>query len=249
MAHLKFNISSEGLDLVDDSCASANVRISFDEQLEHYYRQRLDGFYAEQLTGKSYEECTVSWAGKRSTLVPQNVFSASAPEPIFRLCFGDQFVKRELDFNRLALAGMVNVFEIPDWLKSFFIIRYPKSIIQHEGTLVVRRLMEMNDKDLKLVLVIHPSHCLLAIKYKQHLVFYNQFDFQNEDDIAYYLTFSLQQSGLLNLNGNAWLCAAVGNHDVLISKCLEHATRIKELKALSFENDPSFLVKSHLLCV
>lgn len=249
MSHLKFNISSEGLDWMDDSGGTAHMHISFDEQLEHYYRQRLDVFYADHLLGKSYEECTVSWAGKRSTLVPQNVFSASSPEPIFRLCFGTQFVKRELDFNRLALAGMVNVFEIPDWLKSFFIIRYPKSIIQHEGTLVVRRLMEMNDKDLKLVLVIHPTHCLLVIKHGQHLVFYNQFDFQNEDDIAYYLTFTLQQTGLLNKQGNAWLCAAVGNHDALITTCLEHASRINELKGLSFENDPSFLVKSHLLCV
>jgi hypothetical protein len=158
-------------------------------------------------------------------------------------------VKRELDFNRLALAGLVNVFEIPDWLKSFFIIRYPKSIIQHEGTLVVRRLMEMNDKDLKLVLVIHPTHCLLVIKHRQQLVFYNQFEFLNEDDIAYYLTFTLQQTELLNEQGNAWLCAAVGNHDALITKCLEHASRINELKGLSFVNDSSFLVKSHLLCV
>jgi hypothetical protein len=249
MSHLKFNISPEGLDWIDVSESSGYKRISFKEQLDHSYRQQLDAFYAEFLAGKTCEECTVSWSGKRSTLVPQNVYGASSSESIFRLCFGDNFVKRELDFNRLALAALVNVFEMPDWIKGFFIVKYPKSILQHEGTLVVRSVLEMSDKEVKLVLIVHPNHCLLVIKNQQQLVFYNYFDYQNEDDILYYLTFTLQQSGLLGKSGNAWLCNGVGDHDELIAKCITNAERITDLKSLSFECDPAFMVKSHKLCV
>jgi hypothetical protein len=89
----------------------------------------------------------------------------------------------------------------------------------------------------------------LVIKNQQQLVFYNYFDYQNEDDILYYLTFTLQQSGLLGKSGNAWLCNGVGDHDELIAKCITNAERITDLKSLSFECDPAFMVKSHKLCV
>jgi hypothetical protein len=42
---------------------------------------------------------------------------------------------------------------------------------------------------------------MLLIANKQQLVFANQFDFQTKEDIAYYLSYSLQPQGLLHEKG------------------------------------------------
>jgi hypothetical protein len=113
----------------------------FKDKKDHSYKEQLEDFIAEcGLKNQDFDEQTISWSTIRSTLVPANIFGESNPVKIYRLCFGDETPKDHIDYNRIPEQGIVNLFEIPLWVKSFFVIKYPRSIIQHEGSHVIRGL-------------------------------------------------------------------------------------------------------------
>ena len=71
---------------------------------------------------------------KETTLVPTAIFGDTNAKDVYRLCFGETNSGMQLDFNRIPEHGLVNVFAIQEWIKSFFVIRFPEllfSIVDH----------------------------------------------------------------------------------------------------------------------
>ena len=134
MKHLSIELSEAAVRFsVVENGIVKDHNFVFTDKKDYRYKEQLEEFLVESgLKNQDFDETTVSWSCKRSTLIPANIFGESKPESIFKLCYGDEIPSNHIDYNRIPEHGMVNIYEIPLWVKSFFVIRYPRSIIQHQ---------------------------------------------------------------------------------------------------------------------
>jgi len=190
-------------ELVDEKTST------FVEQNDALYKSQLEEFWnSTGWKSTDFAEVSLSWSEKQTTLVPTNVFNESDKNAIFSLSFGSP--QGEVDYNRIAVPHVVNVYAIPFWVKSFFVIRFPRIVIQHEGTYLLRGLYAQARKEYKSQLVVHQNHFLLACTKGDDLVFYSSFEWLNERDIVYYYSFFLQQQHILPTKHQLDLCCGVG---------------------------------------
>lgn len=241
--HVKFTSLSDGLFISENT-------FSFQDKKDYRYKEQLDEFIIQcGLKGNEHDEHSVSWASNRTTLVPSNIFGESNPESIFRLCFGNTALSSDIDYNRLPEVGIVNVFEIPMWVKSYFIVRHPRSVIQHESTMVLRSMFHNSPFRTKIIITPYNSHFVLSIAGEGKLQFYSVFDFQNAEDILYNLMFTLQQKELLEQEGEIIWCDGVGSGTDLFIHFAEIKSKVKNLELLQLKNDSNYILNSHKLCV
>lgn len=166
----------------------------FTDKQDYRYKQQLKDFWSQADWKESdFEDISLSWSERQTTLVPANVFNESDKDSIFLLSYGKNVRNEEIDYNRIAIQGVVNIFSLPLWVKSFFVIRFPRIVIQHEGTHLIRGIFSGPTFKLKSKLVIHEDHFLLATVKENNLKFYSSFDWSTIEDILYYYSFSIQQ--------------------------------------------------------
>lgn len=211
-------------------------------------RQILDDFFKEHSALSNYEDdISLSWSSLRSTLVPGNIFSESSPEEIYRLCYGET-TQSEVDYNRIAEHGIVHVYDIPLWIKRYFVLRFPRIVIQHEGTHALRKVMQ-NAFYLKALLIIHEDHFRLSIVKHNQLEYYGSFGIQSWEDVLYYLLFTLQQKELTGAEGSIELAPAVDASSELLVDLEKNIARIDDLSKMKIVTMSDFLAESQLLCV
>ena len=165
------------------------------------------------------------------------------------MCFGEETPKDHIDYNRIPEQGIVNLFEIPLWVKSFFVIKYPRSIIQHEGSHVIRGLFSEPSFKLKTTLVIYNDFFLMCIAKENKLQFYTVFDYHFIDDIVYHLMFTLQQKEYLKENGAIQICPGVGSSAEQISELQQKLQSLQDLKNATITVNTDFITNSQKLCV
>lgn len=206
-------------------------------------------YEALSLGSKDFDAYTLAYFTHRSTIVPNDVFNASDPAKIFQLCFGEPKTDASIDYNRISEHGMINVYEIPDWIKSFFVLRHPQIIMQHAGSHAIRQVLDRNAFKLKVnVGLFHDKFQLLMAKHNK-LEFYSFFDHQNVEDVIYHLSFALQQKELFGEQGTVEINTAFGEEKELLDRFVKELSSIAELKKLSPEISGEYFAKSQLLCV
>ena len=206
-------------------------------------------FLLNDYLNQDFDEVTLSWSNKRSTLVPNSIFSETKPNEIFNLCFGGKSTKYDIDYNRIYQLNLVNIYEIPSWIKHFFIMKFPKIIIQHEGSHIIRQNIFENILDVKVNIIIHDKYFQLIIIANNNLEFYSSFEYQNHQDIIYYLMFTLKQKQMMSKNGQLYLIDSSSNSDnKIIENFKKEIRKINDLKLLV--NVPNYYIaKSQILCV
>lgn len=169
---------------------------TFVDKQDYRYKQQLEDFWkGTDWKEADFDDISLSWSEKETTLVPVNVFNESDKEAIFTLSFGKEVQSNEIDYNRIPLQGIVNVYSIPLWVKSFFVIHFPRIVIQHEGTHLIRGIFSGQTFKLKTKLIVHEHHFLMLIVKENSLKFYSSFEWNSIEDIVYYYSFAVQQSG------------------------------------------------------
>lgn len=212
-------------------------------------RSRLQSFYdAQQFLKDDFNEITLSWFTPKTTIIPNNIFTESTPAEMFTLCFGNTVDEHEIDYNRISEQSVINLYHIPNWIKSFFVIRYPRIIIQHEGSHLIRKAMQKGFK-LKVYLILHENHFQMAIVKHNKLEYYSSFDYQSYEDVLYHLVFVLQQKELTNESGEIVLINGAGSSQKVMSDITENIKRIKDLSEYKVDTPEQFIAKSQLLCV
>ncbi len=190
------------------------------------------------------DDVSLAVVNHRTTLVPQNVFGESKPNEIFNLCFGS--TTEDIDYNRFYEQGLVNIYEIQDWIKSFFVIRYPRVTIQHENTHVMRGIFSGNAHLPAIHIVIQNEYFSLLITSKNKLDFYNVFEYKNVDDIVYHTMFVWEQKEIDATELTVQLHSSDDFKD--IHKEIE--TSIVKLKpSVKFNFKFNHKIKHQLLCV
>ncbi|OFZ64869.1 MAG: hypothetical protein A3D92_01480 [Bacteroidetes bacterium RIFCSPHIGHO2_02_FULL_44_7] len=248
--HLAIQASAQHIRFVtllnEQVLRSDELSIRSDERLA---REDLDTFFREHTYLAEHDnEVSLSWSSQRSTLIPNAIFSDTTHEDIFRLCYGNNFASDDVDYNRISEHGIIHVYEIPVWVKRYFVVKFPRIVHQHEGTHLLRKIMQSAFK-LKATLVLHSDYFLLSLVRHNELEFYGSFRALSHEDILYHLMFTLQQKERMHETGSIEL---VEGHDAdkTLLPALENALlRVGNLKAMGILKAPNFVAQSQLLCV
>lgn len=234
--------------LISDSVKTYNY--FFKDRIDYRYKEQLTEFLIESgLKEIDFDECIVSWSSFRSTLIPANVFGESKPEHLFRLCFGNEISTSEIDYNRIPEQGIVNLYQIPLWVKSFFVIKYPRSIIQHEGSHLIRGMFSEPNFKLRSTILVYQNYFLMGIVKENKLQFYSMFEYQTSDDVIYHLMFTLQQKEFIQENSTIQLYSGVGSVSETINEISQKLKSLPDLKNNSVLILNDFITNSHKLCV
>lgn len=250
--HLEFVLSENALTVaeINDQTVTEIGTLIFQGKKDFQYKEQIQAFLTEhQLIDKAYDEYSLSWFNALSTLVPMNIFGASNPKAIFQACFTKEMISNDIDYNRIPELSLVNVFEIPLWVKSFFVIRYPRIVIQHEGSHFLRGIFSNSTFKTGAHIVLHAGHFMLILVRHNQLLFYNTFESNNEDDVLYYLTFSLQQQELTQEDGQLYIYESQEAPSSLTKNILEKLKLLKDLKQFSIVETKYLPYKYQQTCV
>ncbi len=208
-------------------------QLEFQGKKDFQYKEQIQAFLQDlKIDQHDYDEYSLSWFTPFSTLVPTNIFGASDSKTVFQACFTKEMIANDIDYNRISELSIVNIYEIPLWVKSFFVIRYPRIVIQHEASVFLRGIFATSTFKLGIHILLHDSHCCMVFVKENELKFYNCFESSSEDDVLYYLTFGLQQQGLTGENGTLFVYDHLTSHSDWKNKILTKAALILELKNL-----------------
>lgn len=184
---IRFSVWKSGM-------VTQNFDYNFNSSQDFKYKEELKTFV--QSNGIKQIDCddvVLSMSQVQSTLIPMNIFNETTKESVFKLGFGQLDAGMELDYNRLPQQSIVNIFSHPEWVKSYFVMNFPRIIMQHEGSHLIRQLFSVSTYKPKAILSIHRDHFLMIVGQHNELKYYNYFTFTNIDDILYYIGFALQQ--------------------------------------------------------
>lgn len=157
------------------------------------YRSTLTDFFKSNRFDKEYDEVTAAWSTAHNALIPLRVYNDTDPKSLYKLLFGSEIDEKTIDFNRLMELSMVSVFEIPDWVKSFFVIKYPRITIKHEHALVLRAIFQASTFDKAIHISLCDDYMNVFLVHHNELKFSNSFEYQTVDDILYYSMYVLEQ--------------------------------------------------------
>lgn len=240
--HVQFSILIDG-----EVSTTFQTSISSSKQVEN--KEHLNSFIEENSSlNKEFDEITLSYATSRSTIVPNNIFDESGPKDLYALCFGKDTDETEIDYNRISEHGVINLYHIPTWVKSLFVIRYPRIVIQHEGTHLIRQALK-KDFGLKIYLVLHADHFQLSIMHQNQIQYYSAFDYQTYEDLLYHILFVLQQKELLEEKGKLFIIEGSGSSQNIINDFKSNISKVGDLNKYDVEHSVNFIAKSQLLCV
>ncbi len=207
-------------------------------------REEATNFLREQGLLDFDGEVSLAFWGAKTTLVPQVIFGDTNAKDVFELSFGTS--EHIIEHTRFFEQALVNVYEIEEWVKRFFVIRYPRINIQHDSTHVLRGIFEKNTFQATLHIAIKDGHFKLIAVSKNQLDFFNTFQYSNIEDVLYYTTHVLNN---LKYNEKEW--SLVWHSDLENDEFFEAFS--PQLKGFSKNKNvdirKEFKFKHQLLCV
>lgn len=235
---------------IEDGVVQSLDKFTFKDKIDYRYKEQLDHIFAEKgYRDRDYDEYSLSWYSMYSTLLPNNVFSEIKAEELFRLCYSADIPHNHIDYNRIPELAIVNVFEIPLWVKSFFVIKFPRIVIQHEGSHLLHGIFAGSTYKLKGTIVLHQNSFNLILANENGLQFYSHFDYQSADDVIYHFVFTLQQKQLLGQAGALTISSSVGASEDVAREIQEKLKTLNELKSFKIDINSQLLLNYQTLCV
>lgn len=159
-----------------------------------FNREGLDKITSDDIFKAEYADFVLTAGSPRSTLVPTGIFNISKPDEIFKLNYSAPH--DNLDYNRLPELDIVNIYELPFWIKTAFVMRFPRVKMYHRSTILLKGIFDQSVFSPKVHLYIEETSFYLYITDKSKLSFFNRFDYKNLADIVYHTLFVLEQKML-----------------------------------------------------
>lgn len=246
--HLAITLSSKSVhySVLKDEIVVNNDQLILEE--DNLTKERLDEFHQNSFVSKDeFDEVSLAFVASDSTIVPEFVFNDSEADEIYKLCFASPKEKNEIDYNRISEESVVNIYSIPLWVKSFFILKYPRIVIQHAGSHMIKGALKKNAFNLKVSMNIFENCFSILITKHMKIEYYSFFDFMNAEDIIYHLTFTLNQKEMTNEKG----VIEISNYSnqKYPEQLNNFISKLSELSKFKVEEVNHSLEKSQLLCV
>jgi len=222
----------------------------FNDKTDAGYKDQL-GFFLDktEFRGLAWDEYSLSWYSEHSTLLPFSVFDASTPKAVFELSFGKKENPSAIDYNRLPENTLVNIFALPEWVKGFFVARFPRIVVQHEGSHAIRGLLAEQSYRLKIMLVLHKEHFMLLATQNSQLAYYNQFQWQSTEDLIYHSAHMIERCTWKGVEGDFYFVAEGENRENATAAFLRMAQKIDLFRHLQVAEKSHLLTQFQALCV
>lgn len=195
---LTFIVSETSVSFAEVSRSSGEIEregiMDFQSNEIHRIKELLQAFItSNELVSDSYDEITLAWCTTDHALFPLAVFNEINIAELANSVFESGIEVNELDFNRIMEHGVVHVYRIPLWVKSFFVMRFPTITIQHERTMIIRVALSEQAFKAKTSLVLTQEYVGICVTFRGQLIFSNSFTYSSIEDIVYYLQFVLSK--------------------------------------------------------
>ena len=251
-SHIVFELSAHSFgvyELKSNNVTDTKGVVTFLSDNEKDQKEQIATLLNELNLG-SYDFYSLAWISSQTVFVPSTVHKASDLSTIFSTCFNKEATLSNLDYNSIGEIGVVNVFEIPLWVKSFFVIKYPRIIIQHAFSNILRQSIEKSKLGLELTVVLYKNYFLLEVIHDSKFLFANTFEYTNCDDLLYFVAFTLQQSAIPLLKGKLYFHTSQEAIDIKFAEFSEKWLKIESFKEIQcLEQKVPSLPKFHLSCV
>lgn len=198
---------------------------------------------------EKYDSYTMSWVSHQFTLVPTAIFSTASLEAMYHLCFEKRSMHGEICFDLLNEQSMVVIYEIPDWIKSFFIHRFPRLLIQHSFTHLVRGVIDRSHQKTSIHIAIFENNFHVALFEDKKLLVANSYEYENEDDLIYYSLFCLKQTNASFADGELILHLSKPELSPVVDQFFKKWKRINDYKSYKQSFELNSLLKLQLSCV
>ena len=163
-------------------------------EFEAFNRDSITSVLSEPELFFDYESIVVSAGAMRNTIVPVDLFSHGDMQDIFKLNYPAPY--ENIDYNRIPELGIVNIYELPLWMKSMFVIKFPRAKIVHPSTVALKGVMGFNNWRLMAHVYVTSHSFYLLITEKDKLQYFNRFDYTNLADMVYHMLFVFEQKNL-----------------------------------------------------
>lgn len=211
---LIINITEHSFELVTFTAQTFNIvwlaelvfKDSFNshQELSEFFKQ-----FTEEYSIKSvhYQSIFINWINKHFTLVPASFYKSEDSKKILEFNIGA--LDNELVFTNDVQGDIKLIYSIPAELKATIDKLFPHHNLKHYGYSSIQLFFtHFQLKNYDVFLNIHEKQVELLIKKDKKLLLYNVFDTKNDEDILYYLLFSIEQ---FNLNPLTLKLAFSGN--------------------------------------
>lgn len=211
---LIINISEHSFELVtfsDESYSPVKLaelvfKDPFRDQIEmsDFFGQFIEEF---ELKSKNYKTININWLNKHFTMVPSSFYVEEKAKEVLEFNVGA--VENELVFTNDVLGDIKLIYSIPTELKNAIDKLFPHHNLKHFGFSSIQLfLTHFQLKNTDVFLNVHEQQIELLIKKDKKLLLYNVFNAKSDEDVLYYLLFSIEQ---FNLNPLTLKLAFSGN--------------------------------------
>ena len=184
------------------------------------------------------------WFSSQFTLIPNALFLPSQLEDYYRLNFGELNPSETLSYDSIYDENLSLVYSIPNWLNHFKRSYFFKAEIQHHAACLIKNSFKSKNDDL-ISIVFEGTAFIMSIKKEGKLIICNSFEYQNEEDLLYFILSHHKQLGLIEKNTiNLMSYLEVLNSEKIIS-LITHFKELKEYTVI-FLDKPAY--NSTLTC-
>jgi hypothetical protein len=168
---------------------SFNDAFKNEDELNQYFLQFVNDL---DLSKGRFNRILINWLNKHFTLVPDSFYSADKAKELLNFNVGD--IKDETVLTNEVLGDVKFVYSIPTSFKTTLDRTFPKHNIKHFGYSTIQLFFShFQLKGADVFLNIHDQGIELCIKKDKQLLLYNMFSTKSDEDILYYLMFSIEQ--------------------------------------------------------
>lgn len=235
---------------LDGVTVEQQFHFDFKDKTDFGYKDQLDVFLGKtDFRSLDWDEYSLSWFSEKSTLLPFSIFNETDFVKVFELAYGKSIDENHVDFNRIPEYSCVNIYEIPIWVKSFFVTRFPRMILQHEGSHAIRGLISGAGFKLNLLISIHENHFLILATHQNELKYYNTFEYQTAEDIVYHTAHVIQQNNWQSEKGKLRFVPSLIQSSEKADKAKEMLQKLPSFQNLKIEESQHLLSQFQILCV
>lgn len=177
------------------------------------------------LHNRKFEKVQVCFLSPAFTMIPQ-VFAADEElKPMLEFATGTVQSRRPL---RHTLRNFDFCYAVEQDLIHFFEKTFPHASIRHQGAVSIDLFFNQHSlKNANLYLGIGDGVIELAAKQQNELLFYNVFNIQSNEDILYYLLFTMEQFHLNPLHVRLSLAAEKPQSEELITSIKKYIRQVE----------------------
>ncbi len=167
----------------------------------------------------------VNWAGDHFTLVPSSFYDAEKAKEVLEFNIGE--IKNELVFTN-DFSDIKLIYSVPAELKNTIDKTFPNHNFKHIGYGSLKLFFtHFQLKNADIFLNLHNGQAELLIKKDWQTALYNVFKTQSDEDILYYLLFSIEQFELDPKNLKLFISANRETKDPLFAAIKKYINNVE----------------------